>query len=68
MQFTPIAAPKTHYVLQVRYKDGTGHTYTDLSRSKVAELAARQFALGLDRPEEIHITTTREESCSSHRA
>ena len=49
----------TTYRLEVRFRDGTGHNYTKLTRSKVATLTARQFATELYRPETIKITTER---------
>lgn len=53
---------KVSYKLKVIFRDGTGHTYVNLSRSKVASLTARQFASGLDRPESIEITTLRRDN------
>lgn len=45
------------YTLKVTYSDGTGHTYTKLTRKKAAELTAAQFRRGLDRPETVNVTT-----------
>ena len=47
------------YRLEVRFRDGTGHNYTKLTRQKVATLTARQFWMCFDRPETVTITTDR---------
>ncbi len=49
----------TTYTLKVTYGDGTGHTYTDLSRKLAQELVSRQFNVQYDRPESIYVTTQR---------
>lgn len=47
------------YTLKVTYRDGTGHTYTKLSRAKAEELVARQFASQYERPETVAVSTER---------
>jgi hypothetical protein len=47
------------YILKVRYKDGTGATWSKLSRTKCAQLTTRLFSTQYDRPESIEVTTER---------
>jgi hypothetical protein len=47
------------YKIKVTYRDGTGHTYANCTRSEAERLTAAQFRLGLMRPETVTVTTNR---------